>query len=60
MVRTDMDQQLWFANGWWWFPTASADLESAEFEWRDNRVYLLERDGSAVEGILLVGEVVTD
>ena len=60
MVGTDMDELLWFAGRWWWFPTASADLESAEFEWRDNRVYLLERDGSAVEGILLVGEVELD
>ena len=57
MVSTDMDELLWFAGRWWWFPTASGDLESAEFEWRDNRVYLLERDGSAVEGIVFVGEV---
>lgn len=60
MVSRDMDQQIWFANGWWWFPTASVDLESAEFEWRDNRVYLLEPDGSAVEGIVFVGEVRLD
>ncbi len=51
---------LWFAGRWWWFPTASADLGSAVFEWRDNRVYLLEPDGSAVEGILFVGEVATE
>jgi hypothetical protein len=49
---------LWFANRWWWFP-ARIDADS-EFEWRDNRVYLLEPDGSAVEGIVFVGEVVPD
>jgi hypothetical protein len=34
-----------------WFPGAQISAES-EMEWRDNRVYLLEPDGSAVEGIL--------
>jgi hypothetical protein len=29
-------------------------------EWRDGRVYLLQPDGSAVEGIVFVGEVVPD
>jgi hypothetical protein len=57
MVSTDMDELLWFAGRWWWFPTVSIDLDSAEFEWRDNRVYLLEPDGSAVEGIVFAGEV---
>jgi len=60
MVSTDMDELLWFAGRWWWFPTASTDLDSAEFEWRDNRLYLLEPDGSAVEGIVFVGEVELD
>jgi len=40
--------------------TASIDLDSAEFAWRDKRLYLLEPDGSAVEGILFVGEVELD
>jgi hypothetical protein len=30
------------------------------FEWRNGRAYLLEPDGSAVEGIVFVGEVVLD
>jgi len=59
-VSTDMDELLWFAGLWWWFPTASADLESAEFEWRNGRAYLLKTDGSAVEGIVFAGEVVPD
>jgi hypothetical protein len=41
-------------------PDRNIDLHSAEFEWRDNRVYLLEPDGSAVEGIVFVGEVAPD
>jgi hypothetical protein len=57
MPRQNMDAMLWFAGRWWWFPTASIDLDSAVFEWRDNRVYLLEPDHSAAEGILFVGEV---
>jgi hypothetical protein len=60
MKCLDTDAMLWFGNRWWWFPTANADLESAEFEWRDNRVYLLKSDGSAVEGILCAGEVELD
>lgn len=52
----DTDAMLWFGGHWWWFPGAQIDTES-EFEWRDNRVYLLEPDGSGVEGILFVGEV---
>jgi hypothetical protein len=53
-----MDAMLWFAGRWWWFPTASTSLDSAEFEWRSDRVFLLALDGSAVEGILFVGEIV--
>jgi hypothetical protein len=60
MEWLDTETMLWFAGRWWWFPTASTDLDSAVFEWRDNRVYLLEADGSAVEGILFVGEVATE
>jgi len=58
MVSTDMDQQLWFA-GRWWFPGSRIGAES-EFEWRNGRAYLLEPDGSAVEGIVFVGEVELD
>ena len=54
MPLQDTDAMLWFANRWWWFPTASTSLDSAEFEWRSDRAYLLEPDGSAVEGILFV------
>jgi hypothetical protein len=59
MVSTDMDQQFWFAGYWWWFPGARIGAES-EFEWRNSRVYLLESDGSAVEGIVFAGEVAPD
>jgi len=58
MPRQNMDAMLWFANRWWWFPTASTSLDSAEFEWRSDRVFLLALDGGAVEGILFVGEIV--
>jgi len=56
MPLQDTDTMLWFANGWWWFPGAKIGTDS-EFEWRDNRVYLLEPDGSTKEGILFAGEV---
>jgi hypothetical protein len=59
MAQQDMDAMLWFADRWWWFPGARIGANS-EFEWRDNRVYLLEPDGSAVEGIVFVGEVSPD
>jgi len=50
---------LWFAGRWWWLPGARIGPES-EFEWRDNRVFLLEPDGSFVEGIVFAGEVAPD
>lgn len=50
---------LWFAGRWWWFPARQISAES-QFEWKNGRTYLLEPDGSAVEGILFVGEVATD
>lgn len=53
-------EMLWLGGHWWWFPTASADVGSAVFEWRVNKVYLLEPDGSAVEGILFAGGIATD
>lgn len=59
MVSTDMDELLWFAGRWWWFPGARIGAES-EFEWRNSRAYLLEPDGSAVEGIVFVDEVEFD
>ena len=39
-----------------WFPSAQIDAES-EFEWRGNRVFLLQPDSRAVEGIAFVGEI---
>jgi hypothetical protein len=56
MAYPEMGEMLWFGGRWWWFPRRQISVES-QFEWRDNRVYLLEPDGSAVEGILFVGEV---
>ena len=56
MEWLDTETMLWFAGRWWWFPSAQIGAESV-FEWRDNRVYLLEPDGSAVEGIVFVGEI---
>jgi len=47
---------LWLAGRLWWFPGRQITAES-QFEWKNGRAYLLERDGSATEGILLVGEV---
>jgi hypothetical protein len=32
----------------------------SQIEWKNGRAYLLEPDGSAVEGILFVGEVATE
>lgn len=60
MRYLDRDTMVRFAERWWWFPTASINLDSAEFEWRDSRLYLLEPDGSAIEGIVFVGEVELD
>lgn len=59
MAYPRMHEMLWFAGRWWWFPGARVGEES-EFEWRDDRVCLLEPDGTAVEGILFVGEVATE
>ena len=41
------------------FPGRQISVES-ELEWRDNRVFLLERHGSAVAGFVFMGEVVSD
>jgi hypothetical protein len=59
MVWQDTQAMLWFADRWLWFPGAQIGADS-EFEWRDNRVYLLEPDGSAVECIVFVGEIAPD
>jgi hypothetical protein len=59
MAFPEMDSRLWFADRWWWFPGSRIGGES-EFEWRDNRVYLLEPDGRVVEGIVFLGEVTPD
>ena len=59
MPLQETDTMLWFAGHWWWFPGSQIGPES-EFEWRDNRVYLLKPDGSVVEGIVFVGEGVPD
>jgi hypothetical protein len=56
MAYPQKDEMVWVGGRWWRFPGVQIGTES-EFEWRDNRVYLLEPDGSAVEGILFVGEV---
>jgi hypothetical protein len=55
MARQDTEAMLWFGGRWWWFPRAQIGANS-EFEWRNNRVYLLEPDGSAVEGIVFVSD----
>ena len=54
-----MESLLWFAGHWWCFPGAWIGAYS-EFEWKNDRVYLLEPDGSAVEGFVFVGEVSPD
>jgi hypothetical protein len=59
MAYPHKDEMVRVGGRWWWFPGAQIGAES-EFEWRDNRAYLLESDGSAVEGILFVGEVTTE
>lgn len=50
------DEMIWFAGHWWWFPGRQISAES-RFEWKNGRSYLLEADGSAVEGIMFAGEV---
>ena len=54
-----MDEMLWFGGRCSWFPGARIG-EHSEVEWRDNKVYPLETDGSAVEGIRFAGEIATD
>ena len=59
MAYPHMHEMLWFAGRWCWFPGSHIDADS-EFEWRNGRAYLLEPDGTAIEGILFVGEIATD
>ena len=49
MAWQDTEGMISIGGRWWWFP-ARIDADS-EFEWRDNRVYLLEPNGNTLEGI---------
>jgi hypothetical protein len=60
MAQQDADGVISIDGRWWWFPGTRIDTDSWEMEWRDNAVYLLQPDGSIVEGILFVGEVTPD
>lgn len=60
MAYPEMHEMVWFGGHWWWFPTARTDVRSAVLQWRNNRVYLLEADGTAIEGILFIGEIAPD
>ncbi len=59
MAYPDTDEMLWLGGRWWWFPGRQISAES-RFEWKNGRAYLLEPDGTAIEGILFVGEVATE
>jgi len=48
MEWLDTQAMLWFTDRWWWFHGTHISAES-QLEWRHNRVFLLEPDGSAVE-----------
>lgn len=53
------DELVRVAGRLWWFPGRQINVES-QFEWNNGRAYLLEPDGTAVEGILFVGDVATE
>ena len=53
------DEMVRIGGRWWWFPGRRISADS-QFEWKNDKVYLLEPDGSAVEGILFVGEVASE
>jgi hypothetical protein len=36
---------VWFSGRWWWFPGAQIGAES-QFEWRGDKVLLLEPYGT--------------
>jgi hypothetical protein len=59
MTSPRNDEMVRVAGRLWWFPGRRIKADS-EFEWRDRRVYLLEPDGTTIQGILFVGEVSTD
>jgi hypothetical protein len=59
MTYPRIDEMVWVGGHWWWFPGRQISAES-QFEWRNDRAYLLEPDGSAVEGIVFAGEVAPD
>jgi hypothetical protein len=59
MAYPEMHEMVWFSGRCWWFPGRQISVES-QFEWKNGRAYLLEPDGSSVEGILFVGEVGTE
>lgn len=56
MAYPHNEEMVWVGGHWWWFLGRRITVES-QFEWRDDRAYLLEQDGSAVQGIMFVGEV---
>ena len=53
MAYPQKDEMVSVGGRWWWFPGALIGAES-EFEWRDNRVFLMEHGGTAVERIGLM------
>jgi hypothetical protein len=53
------DEMVWVRGRCWWFPERQISAES-QFEWKNGRAYLLEPDGSAVEGIVFAGGVAPD
>ena len=59
MAYPEMDEMLWLAGRWWWFPGRQMTPES-QFEWKNGRAYLLEPDGNFVEGIFFAGKVSPD
>lgn len=59
MSLGNMDAMLWFAGHWWWFPRTQITVES-QFEWKNGWAYLLEVDGTAIEGSMFAGEVSSD
>jgi hypothetical protein len=59
MAYPRMDEMCWFAGHRWWFPRRQI-TEELQFEWKNGRAYLLEPDGTAIEGILFTGEVATE
>jgi hypothetical protein len=59
MAYPEVDEMVWISGYWWWFPRKQTTPES-QFELRNNRVYLLQPDGTAVAGIFFAGVVSPD